>query len=122
MDPIGPELGLKTSLPMVFFSSFVFISVIPILGFYKKFIQQNKDQPFLAVLAFYSVHTPLIGRPDLVAKYKKKAATIEGPEFGEEEMVFPKNKGPRKVRILQKHAVYAAMVEAMVYAGSNAGS
>ena len=78
-----------------------------------KFIQQNKDQPFLAVLAFYSVHTPLIGRPDLVAKYKKKAANIKGPEFGEEEMVFPRNKGPRKVRILQKHAVYAAMVEAM---------
>ena len=78
-----------------------------------QFIEKNKDQPFLAVLAFYSVHTPLIGRPDLVAKYKKKAATITGPEFGEEEMVFPRNKGPRKVRILQKHAVYAAMVEAM---------
>ena len=28
-------------------------------------------------------------------------------------MVWPRNKGARKVRILQKHAVYGAMVEAM---------
>ena len=78
-----------------------------------KFIETNKDKPFLAFLSFYSVHTPLIGRPDLVAKYKKKAEKINGKEFGDEEMVWPKNKGPRKYRILQKHAVYAAMVEAM---------
>ena len=76
-----------------------------------KFIDENKDGPFLAYLAFYSVHTPLMGRPDLVEKYKKKAATITGKEFGTEEQVF--GKGPRKVRILQKHAIYGAMVEAM---------
>lgn len=34
------------------------------------FIKANKDKPFLAYLSFYSVHTPLIGRPDLVKKYK----------------------------------------------------
>ena len=38
---------------------------------------------------------------------------MTGAEFGNEEMVWPKNKGSRKVRILQKHAVYGAMVEAM---------
>lgn len=70
------------------------------------FIKANKDKPFLAYLSFYSVHTPLIGRPDLVEKYKKKAANIskEG-EFG--------NEPPRKVRLVQRHAVYGAMVEAM---------
>lgn len=76
-----------------------------------KFIEANKDKPFFANLSFYSVHTPLIGRPDLVAKYQKKAAKINGPEFAEEEQVYGNKK--RKVRILQKHAVYAAMVEAM---------
>ena len=76
-----------------------------------KFITENKDKPFLAYLSFYSVHTPLIGRPDLVEKYKKKAAAVDGAEFADEEQVFG-NK-PRKVRVLQKHAVYAAMVEAM---------
>ncbi len=76
-----------------------------------KFIDDNKDKPFLAYLSFYSVHTPLMGRPDLVKKYQAKAAAISGEEFGNEEQIFGKN--PRKVRILQKHAVYAAMVEAM---------
>ncbi|MGE9271289.1 MAG: sulfatase [Verrucomicrobiales bacterium] len=76
------------------------------------FIKEHADQPFLAYLSFYSVHTPLQGRPDLVKKYEEKAKAIEGPEFAEEEQVLPE-KRPRKVRILQKHAVYAAMVEAM---------
>jgi arylsulfatase A-like enzyme len=76
-----------------------------------KFIKDNKEKPFFAYLSFYSVHTPLIGRPDLVEKYKKKGAKVSGNEFGSEEQIFG-NK-PRKVRILQKHAVYAAMVEAM---------
>ncbi|MDG1671515.1 MAG: sulfatase [Akkermansiaceae bacterium] len=75
------------------------------------FMEANKGKPFFAMLSFYSVHTPLIGRPDLVEKYRKKAAEVSGQEFGEEEQVFGKK--PRKVRILQKHAVYAAMVEAM---------
>ena len=70
-----------------------------------KFIRQNKQNPFLAYLSFYSVHTPLQGRKDLVEKYKKRAAKISGDQFG------PLH--DRKVRILQKHAVYAAMVEAM---------
>lgn len=76
-----------------------------------QFIADNKDNPFLAYLAFYSVHTPLMGRPDLVEKYKLKAAEINGEEFADEEQIFSGK--PRKVRILQKHAVYAAMVEAM---------
>ncbi|MDF7808214.1 sulfatase [Pontiellaceae bacterium B12219] len=76
------------------------------------FIEQNKDKPFFAYLAFYSVHTPLMGRPDLVEKYKEKAAQVSGDGFAEEEQVWPTNK-PRNVRVLQKHAVYAAMVEAM---------
>ena len=70
-----------------------------------KFIKANKGKPFLAYLSFYSVHTPLQGRPDLVEKYKAKAAKISGEEFA------PLHN--RKVRILQKHAVYGAMVEAM---------
>ncbi|VGO15342.1 Arylsulfatase [Pontiella desulfatans] len=76
------------------------------------FIEANKARPFLAYLSFYSVHTPLQGRPDLVEKYKKKAAGMAGDEFGVEEQIWPVEK-ERKVRVLQKHAVYAAMVEAM---------
>ncbi len=79
------------------------------------FIEAHKDQPFFAYLAFYSVHTPLIGRPDLVEKYKAKAERLGlngKPEFAPEEQNLP-NEKEREVRILQRHAVYAAMVEAM---------
>ncbi len=78
-----------------------------------QFIEANRDRPFLAFLSFYSVHTPLIGRPDLVEKYEKKAAKIAGEEFAGEEQALVNAKRPRRVRILQKHAVYGAMVEAM---------
>ncbi|MFT7077803.1 MAG: arylsulfatase A-like enzyme [Planctomycetota bacterium] len=71
-----------------------------------KFIETERDDPWLCYLSFYSVHTPLMGRKDLVAKYKKKrdALGLE-PEWGKE--------GERKVRLTQEHAVYAAMVAAM---------
>ncbi|MFN3190595.1 MAG: sulfatase [Aureliella sp.] len=77
-----------------------------------QFILDHKDEPFLTYLSFYSVHTPLIGRPDLVEKYEQKAKGISREEFADEEQVFPNGK-PRKVRVVQKHAVYGAMVEAM---------
>lgn len=72
-----------------------------------KFIIEHKDEPFLAYFSFYSVHTPLMGRPDLVAKYEeiKTRMRIAGPIFGPE--------GDSQVRLVQEHAVYAAMVEAM---------
>ncbi|MEL7499715.1 MAG: sulfatase [Planctomycetota bacterium] len=75
------------------------------------FIESNKDKPFLAYLSFYSVHTPLMGRKDLVKKYQPLADAIEGEEFADEEQIFGDK--PRRVRVIQKHAVYAAMVEAM---------
>lgn len=74
------------------------------------FIEKNKDTPFLTYLSFYSVHTPLIGRPDLVKKYEEKAQKISGEEF---EPITTTSGNTGRVRILQNHAVYAAMVEAM---------
>lgn len=72
-----------------------------------KFIRENKDEPFFAYLSFYSVHTPLISRDDLRQKYleKKKELGDVGEIWGVE--------GERKVRLVQEHAVYAGMVEAM---------
>lgn len=70
-----------------------------------QFIRDHQDQPFFAMLSFYSVHTPLIAREDLKQKYLKKREA--GPEdaWGKE--------GERRVRMVQNHAVYAGMVEAM---------
>ena len=71
------------------------------------FIEQHQDQPFLAYLSFYSVHTPLMTTEELQAKYERKR----------EELGLTNNwwgkEGNRKVRKIQNHAVYAGMVEAM---------
>ena len=79
------------------------------------FIEENKDKPFLAYLAFYSVHTPLIARDDLRKKYQAKAeklGLLGKQQFAEEEQIWPGN-NPRRVRVVQSHTIYAAMVEAM---------
>lgn len=80
-----------------------------------RIVERWKDEPFFLYLAFHSVHIPLQGRKDLVDKYTAKAGSTSkpaGPEFAEEEQVWP-NAGKRQVRLVQGHAVYAAMVEAM---------
>lgn len=71
------------------------------------FIEAHAKKPFFVYLSFYSVHTPLMARDDLKEKYTKKAAELDtlGPEWGRER--------ERQVRLVQNHAVYAAMVEAM---------
>ncbi|MCY4158279.1 MAG: sulfatase [Bacteroidetes bacterium] len=68
-----------------------------------KFIEANQDESFIAYLSFYSVHTPLMARADLQAKYEAEhaAPTVWGTE------------GERQVRHTQNHVVYAAMIEAM---------
>lgn len=80
-----------------------------------RILDQFKDDPFLVYLSFYTVHTPLQAPKDLVEKYRRKAEKQLDPnlpEFAEEEQVWP-DAGERRVRILQKHATYAAMVESM---------
>ncbi|UCG29060.1 MAG: sulfatase [Bacteroidales bacterium] len=70
-----------------------------------KFISEHQNQPFFAYLSFYSVHTPLMAREDLKEKYEKKRERFPADSWGEE--------GDRKVRLVQNHAVYSGMVEAM---------
>lgn len=80
-----------------------------------QFIESHQDKPFLVYLAFYSVHTPLIAREDLRKKYEAKAAQLDvdlSKEFADEEQNLPIG-DQRRVRMIQRHAVYAAMVEAM---------
>jgi arylsulfatase A-like enzyme len=69
------------------------------------FIEAHKDGPFLAYLSFYSVHTPLMTTKELGAKYEAKQKNAPATAWGQE--------GERKVRLVQNHAVYAGMVEAM---------
>jgi arylsulfatase A-like enzyme len=72
-----------------------------------EFITASRDKPFLAYLSFYSVHTPLMAPEERVAKYRTKAQELPPTEDR-----FRKRDG-RKVRLVQDHATYAAMVESM---------
>src|SRR5262245_20835375 len=73
----------------------------------EQFLTKNKDRPFLLFLSHYSVHIPLQGKKELVARYQEKAK--DNPPAGD---VFGKD-GGRKARQVQNHAVYAAMIESM---------
>ncbi len=79
----------------------------------------QSDQPFLLYLSFYSVHTPLQAPQHLIDKYKKKAEQMgrtnqeDSFDVGRERQVWKDAKEPRKIRIRQDHAVYAAMVESL---------
>ena len=55
-----------------------------------QFIDDNKENPFFVYLPYYTVHTPIQGKEELIAKYAKKAGS----------------KG-------HKNPKYAAMVDAM---------
>jgi len=70
------------------------------------FIETNRGRPFFAYYSFYDVHTPLIAREDLKKKYEEKHERLGLKEAWGRE-------GERDVRLVQEHAVYAAMVEAM---------
>lgn len=76
-----------------------------------EFVREHADQPFLAVLSFYSVHTPLMAPESLVEEYRTaRRERGLGDELVELEQVWPTD-APRRARAVQSHAVYAAMVE-----------
>lgn len=47
------------------------------------FVEKNKDKPFFLYLPYYAVHMPLMGKPELVEKYKNK-----GGSGGQDNPVF----------------------------------
>lgn len=71
------------------------------------FIKSNpKDQPFLAVLACYSVHTPIEAKEEDEARNKAQLKSID---FGDTPEYIKEGAGRRKMR--QDDAAYAGMVE-----------
>jgi arylsulfatase A-like enzyme len=74
-----------------------------------KFLEANKDKPFLLYLSHYAVHTPIEAKPALIEKYKAKAAKLpkhEGPEF---ITMY----GRYETRQVQDNPVYAGMVQSV---------
>lgn len=70
-----------------------------------KFIRDNRDRPFFAMLSFYSVHAPVQTTRELWSKYQKLAPKLpEGATRFKVDRTLP-------VRQVQDHPVYAGMVE-----------
>ncbi|MEA3209620.1 MAG: hypothetical protein QOE70_2677 [Chthoniobacter sp.] len=57
----------------------------------EKFIEKNQDRPFFVYLSHFAVHTPLGGKPDVIAKYRAQ----------------------RDENAPQHNAVYAALIESV---------
>jgi arylsulfatase A-like enzyme len=76
------------------------------------------DNPFFVFLSYYTVHTPLQGKPELVKKYESKIRAQglqpETMETTDREWIRVAPPGGRYVeRIRQGHPVYAAMIETL---------
>jgi arylsulfatase A-like enzyme len=72
-----------------------------------KFIGAHRDQPFFAMLSFYSVHSPIQTTPDLWEKYRNKAAD-DG--LASERFLWDRRLSVRQV---QDCPIYAGMIESM---------
>ncbi len=69
-----------------------------------QFLRENRDRPFLLFLSYYTVHTPLQAKPELVARYEQKATGTT--EFVEERY-------SSLTRQHQDHATYAGMIHSL---------
>ena len=74
-----------------------------------KFIEANKDKPFLLYLSFYTVHTPIQPCKRHLEKFQKKRESL--PPLEDSEAFQREHEGWSKVR--QDNAKYASMVYAM---------
>src|SRR4051812_34784667 len=68
-----------------------------------RFIAANKDRAFFAYLPFLAVHIPIGAKAELIEKYQKKSTSAPAVAWGRE--------GESKVRQVQNHVAYAAMLE-----------
>ncbi|MEE2877192.1 MAG: sulfatase [Candidatus Neomarinimicrobiota bacterium] len=74
-----------------------------------EFLRVYRDQPFLLILGYYTVHSPIVAQENKIEKYSQKASrlpALHGHEFDEE-----KNGTLNKLR--QDHPTYAGMIESM---------
>lgn len=84
-----------------------------------KILKRYKGAPFFINFSFYQVHTPLIGKPNKVRYYEEKARKMgldtilvhDNDPSWKAKQPFVSN--GYKERMVQSHAVYAAMISSM---------
>ncbi len=80
--------------------------------------QRDTKKPFFMNLWYYTVHTPIQGKKNLVDKYERKARSLglDKVKTFEESEIHPKSKSISKRirrRLVQSDPEYAAMIECM---------
>jgi len=74
-----------------------------------KFLDANKDKPFLLYLSHYAVHTPIESKRMLTEKYQAKAKTLPPRDEPHAQPVY----GRYETRMVQDNAAYAGMVQSV---------
>jgi arylsulfatase A-like enzyme len=74
-----------------------------------KFLEANKDRPFLLYFSHYAVHTPIESKHELTDKYKAKAEKLPELEGSHSFNVY----GRYKTRLVQDNPAYAGMVQSV---------
>lgn len=82
------------------------------------FLESHTEEPFLLYLSFYTVHTPLQTKAELIEKYRRKIEAEgldpESMETIDREWIRYAAPGGRYVeRVQQGHPVYASMIETL---------
>jgi arylsulfatase A-like enzyme len=82
------------------------------------FLEEHKEEPFFLYLSFYTVHTPLQAKPELVEKYEQKTDDLgldrETMETTEREWIkYAAPRGRFIERIRQGHPTYSGMIETL---------
>jgi arylsulfatase A-like enzyme len=72
-----------------------------------RFLKQNKENPFLLFLSFYTVHTPIQAAKKHIEKYELKRETLGL------DSIPHKQEGEGWTKLVQEDAAYASMVAAM---------
>ncbi|MBW8040435.1 MAG: sulfatase-like hydrolase/transferase [Planctomycetes bacterium] len=74
-----------------------------------KFLEANKDRPFLLYLSHYAVHTPIQSKKELTEKYKAKAEKLPGTDGQKFVEVY----GRYNNRLVQDNPAYSGMVQSV---------
>jgi len=83
-----------------------------------RFIEEHTEEPFFLYLSFYTVHTPMQGKEELIQKYEKKIEDMGMDravmETADRDWIrYAAPRGRFVERVQQGHPTYASMIETL---------
>ena len=82
-----------------------------------RFLEKHRQDPFLLYLSFYTVHNPMQGKTDKVARHEQRSLALGIPDSARfittRDWIKKAPEGDFRERVVQDHAIYASMVESL---------